>query len=251
MAGHSHSANIRHRKAAVDAKKGAAFSKHAKLIMSAARLGGGDPGMNPRLTLAIEKARADNMPKDKIERAIKKGTGELEGQLLEEIRYEAYGPGGVAMIIDCITDNRNRTAPEMRQMLEKHGGRLAETGSVAWMFEARALVAVAAEGLDEDELTEQVMELGADDLRRAEDDEFEVLGDPTLLSALHQGLKEAGYTVRRAEITMLPKTSVELNLENAEKILSILDAFEAHDDVQTSFSNLEIPDDVLAKLSED
>ena len=249
MAGHSHSANIRHRKAAVDAKKGAAFSKHAKLIMSAARLGGGDPAMNPRLSLAIEKARGDNMPKDKIERAVKKGTGELEGQMLDEIRYEAYGPGGVAMIIDCITDNRNRTAPELRQMLEKHGGRLAEAGSVAWMFEAQALVAVNGEGLDEDQLTEQIMELGADDLRRV-GDEFEVIGDPTRLNTLHKGLLEAGHKVERAEITMTPKTVVELNLENAEKILRILDSLEAHDDVQNSFSNLEIPDDVIAQLSE-
>lgn len=250
MAGHSHSANIRHRKAAVDAKKGVAFSKHAKLIMSAARLGGGDPSMNARLTLAIDKARADNMPKDKIERAIKKGTGELEGQSLEEVRYEAYGPGGVAMIIDCITDNRNRTAPEMRQILEKNGGRLAESNSVAWMFDAQSLVAIQAEGVDEDQLTEKIMDLGADDLR-LEGEEYEVLGNPTVLNTLHKGLREAGYHIERAELTMSPQNLVALDLENARKILKLLDAFEEHDDVQTSFSNLDIPDEIMDQLADE
>lgn len=250
MAGHSHSANIRHRKAAVDAKKGAAFSKHAKLIMTAARLGGGDPAMNSRLALAIEKARGDNMPKDKIERAIKKGTGELEGQALEEVRYEVYAPGGVAMLIDCITDNRNRTASEMRTLLERHNSRLADSGSVAWMFDARSLVAIKAEGVDEDQLTETIMELGADDLKK-DGDEYEVLGDPTRFQALTQGMKDAGYDFLRAELTMMPKTLVTLDLDAANKIFALLDALEEHDDVQSSFSNLDIPDEVLAQLSQD
>ncbi len=247
MAGHSHSANIRHRKAAVDAKKGAAFSKHAKLIMTAARLGGRDVKMNPRLALAIEKARADNMPKDKIERAIKKGMGELEGTQLEEIRYEAYGPGGVAMLIDCLTDNRNRTASDVRHQLEKAGGRLAESGSVGWMFDARAFLVVPAEGVGEDALTETVMELGGEDLKR-EDDVFEIFGDSAQLSTLHKGLIEAGFTVDRLEIAMVPQNTVALDRENAEKIVHLLDALEEHDDVQATHSNLEIPDEVLKDL---
>src|SRR5215216_4868721 len=165
MAGHSQFANIKHRKAAVDKKRSRAFSIHAKAIMTAARLGGGDPKMNARLALASEKARADNTPKDNIERAILKGTGQLPGQMLEDIRYEAYGPGGVGMIIDVVTDNRNRTVPEIRSLLERHGGRLAETNSVAWMFDARAVVGVAAAGRSEDQILEWVMELGGDDLK--------------------------------------------------------------------------------------
>lgn len=248
MAGHSHSANIRHRKAAVDAKKGAAFSKHAKLIMSAARLGGGDAAMNPRLALAIEKARADNMPKDKIERAIKKGTGELEGMQLEDIRYEAYGAGGVAILIDVITDNRNRSASDLRFLLEKQGGRLAESGSVAWMFTARALVVVKAEGVDEEELFELVTELGAEDLERIED-VFEVYAEATLLNQVHTGLRDKGYEIDRAEIAMIPQTTVTLDKETAEKVLPLFDALEEHDDVDTTHSNIEIPDDVLAELA--
>ncbi|MBI4879160.1 MAG: YebC/PmpR family DNA-binding transcriptional regulator [Planctomycetes bacterium] len=248
MAGHSHSANIQHRKAAVDAKKGAVFSKHAKLIGSAARIGGGDPAMNARLALAIEKARADNMPKERIDRAIKRGTGELEGQTFEEIRYEAYGPGGVAMLVDCLTDNRNRTASEMRKLLERFGGRLADAGSVAWMFEARARVEIAAEGVDEDRLTEAVMELGAEDLRR-EGDQFVIVGGAATLSTLHKGIVAAGFKAQKAEIAMIPQNLVTLDRANAEKILRLLDAFDEHDDVQTSHSNLEIPDDIIRELS--
>ncbi len=248
MAGHSHSANIQHRKAAVDAKKGAIFSKHAKLITSAARIGGGDPAMNARLALAIEKARADNMPKERIDRAIKRGTGELAGQAFEEIRYEAYGPGGVAMLVDCLTDNRNRTASEMRKLLERFGGRLADAGSVAWMFEARARVEVAVEGVDEDRLTEAVMDLGAEDLRR-EGDQFVVLAEPTALAPLHKGLVAAGYPAHKAEIAMIPQNLVTLDRTNAERILKLLAAFDEHDDVQASHSNLEIPDDIIRELS--
>ena len=250
MAGHSKFANIRHRKAAVDKKRGAAFSKHAKAVAVAAKLGGGDPAANPRLALAIEKARADNMPKDNIERAIKKGTGELEGVSYEEIRYEAYGPGGVAFLIDCLTDNRNRTAPEMRQLMEKNGGRLAETGAVAWGFDAKALLVVPAEGTDEEKLTEAIMELGADDLKQ-EGDDHEILGDPTLLAAIQNGLRDAGFKVTRAEITMLPQNTVRLDLDGARATMKLLDSLDEHDDVQTTHSNAEIPDEVLAQLAED
>lgn len=251
MAGHSHSANIRHRKERVDARRGKAFSKHARAIMTAARLGGGDPKANPRLALAIEKARADNMPKDRIERAILKGTGELEGaEDLQEVRYEAYGPGGVAILVDALTDNRNRTTAELRHVLDKHGGRMAESGAVAWMFEARALVALQAEGVDEDALIEAAADLGADDVRR-EGDSFWVLGAQQELHRLAEGLRERGFSVERAEIAMMPQSTVTLDRQQAKQILSLIEALEDHDDVQATHSNLEIPDEILAELTAD
>jgi YebC/PmpR family DNA-binding regulatory protein len=248
MAGHSQFANIKHRKGAVDQKRARIFSTHAKAIMTAARLGGADPKMNARLALMIDKARADNMPKDKIERSILKGTGQLEGaNALEDIRYEAYGPGGVALLIDVVTDNRNRTAPELRSMLEKHGGRLAESGSVAWMFDARSTIALKAEGVDEDALTERIMELGADDLKR-EGDEYRVVGDATALSTLEKGLRAAGFEVRKAELAMIPKNPTAVDLETAQKLLDLNDALEEHEDIQNFFSSLEIPPAVMAEL---
>jgi YebC/PmpR family DNA-binding regulatory protein len=248
MAGHSQFANIKHRKGAVDQKRARVFSTHAKAVMTAARLGGADPKMNARLMLAIEKARADNMPKDKIERAILKGTGQLDGGAqLEDIRYEAYGPGGAALLIEVVTDNRNRTAPELRSMLERSAGRLAESGSVAWMFDARALVVVKAEGIDEEKLTETVLEIGADDLKR-EGEEFRVLGDPTSLSLLQQGLKTAGYEVVSAEMAMIPRQANPLDLEAAQRFLELIDALEEHEDVQNYFTNAEVPEAVLAQL---
>ena len=247
MAGHSHSSNIRHRKAAVDAKKGAAFSKHAKLIVSAAKLGGGDPKANPRLQLAIDKARGDNMPKDKIERAIKKGTGELEGVIVEEIRYEAYGPGGAAILIDALTDNRNRSASDLRHLLEKNGGRMADMGAVSYMFNQRALVVVKAEGVEEDALFEAVTDLGAEDLERA-GDVFEVFAEATLLSEVHKGLLEKEFTVESSELVMIPQSSVELDRESAIKVLALLDAVEEHDDVNVTHSNVQISDEILASL---
>lgn len=250
MAGHSKFANIKHRKGAVDKKRGRVFSQHAKAVMTAARLGGGDAAMNPRLALAIEKARADNVPKDNIERAIKKGTGELAGESLEDIRYEAYGPGGVALLVDVLTDNRNRTAPEMRSMMEKHGGRLAETGAVAWSFDARALVTISAESVDEDALTEAVMDLGGDDLSR-EGEEFEIYGAPTSLAQLQRGLTEKGYKVQSAEISMIPQNTIPVDAADAAKILRLLEALEDHEDVQATHSNIEISDEVMAQLEEE
>lgn len=247
MAGHSKFANIKHKKGAADKKRGRVFSQHAKSVMTAARLGGGDPGMNPRLALAVEKARADNVPKENIERAIKKGTGELAGESLEDVRYEAYGPGGVALLVDVLTDNRNRTAPEMRSMMEKHGGRLAETGAVAWSFDARSMVTVTAEGVDEDELTEAVMDLGGDDLKR-EGEEFEIFGDPTALAQIQRGLTEKGYAVQNAEISMIPQNTVPVDAKDASKIMRLIETLEDHEDVQATHSNIEISDEVMAEL---
>ena len=250
MAGHSHASNIKHRKAAVDAKKGAAFSKHSKLIMVAARIGGGDPRFNARLALAIEKARAANMTRDTIERAIKKGTGELEGVRYEEIRYEGYGPGGVAILVDVLTDTRNRTVPEIRTLFDVNGGNLGETNSVAWMFESRAQLTIPAASTTEEKLTDAVLELGADDLALA-GDVFEVLGEPTKLAQLQKAFTEKGFKVEKAEAAMRPKTLTVVDRANAEKMLALLDALDEHDDVQATYSNVDIPDDVAKAIEAD
>jgi YebC/PmpR family DNA-binding regulatory protein len=248
MAGHSQFANIKHRKGAVDKKRARVFSTHAKAIMTAARLGGADPKMNARLALAIEKARADNLPKDNIERAIKKGTGTLEGAAaLEDVRYEATLPGGIAILIDCVTDNRNRTAPEVRSLFDSNGGRLAETGSVAWMFDSRSLVTVKAGGVDEVQLTEAILDLGAEDLKR-EGDEFRILGEPTALAKLTNGLKAAGYDIQKSAHVMLPKNPITLDVEAASKVLDVIDALEEHEDVNDWHGNFEIPPAVIEQL---
>jgi YebC/PmpR family DNA-binding regulatory protein len=250
MAGHSHASNIKHRKAAVDAKKGAAFSKHSKLIMSAARIGGGDPRFNARLALAIEKARAANMTRDTIERAIKKGTGELGGAKLEEIRYEGYGPGGVALLVDVLTDNRNRTGPEMRTLFETHRGNLGEANSVAWMFETKAVLAIPSASTTEDALMEAVLDLGADDLKSA-GEMFEVYAEPAKLALLRQGFTDKGFKVEKAELVPLPKTSTVVGRDDAVTLLQLLDALDEHDDVQSTASNVDIPDDVAKAIEAD
>ncbi len=247
MAGHSHAANIKHRKAAVDKKRAGIFSKHSRAIITAARLGGGDPAMNFRLAFAIEKARADNMPRDTIERAVKRGSGEIEGEQLSEVRYEGYGPGGVALLVDCITDNRNRTAPEMRQTFEKFGGRLADANAVSWMFETKALLTVAKEKTDEEKLTEIVMEIGGEDLTDV-GDVFEVLGDPTTLGQLKDGLIKAGLTLKSADLVMIAKNRVAPDAEQAKKILALVDALDEMDDVQTTWTNAEFSDELLKSI---
>lgn len=248
MAGHSQFANIKHRKGAVDKKRARVFSTHAKAIITAARLGGADPKMNARLALAIEKARADNLPKDNIERAIKKGTGTLEGAAqLEDIRYEATLPGGIAILIDCVTDNRNRTAPEVRSLFDSNGGRLAESGSVLWMFDGRALVTVKAEGVDEDKLMEQILDLGADDLKR-EGDEFRILADPVALAKLTQGVKTAGYDIQESRHVMIPKNPITLDVDSAAKVLDVIDWLEEHEDVTDWHGNFDIPPAVIEQL---
>ncbi len=247
MAGHSHAANIKHRKAAVDKKRAGVFSKHSRAIITAARMGGGDPGMNFKLAFAIEKARADNVPRDTIERAIKRGVGGGEGEQLSEVRYEGYGPGGVALLVDCITDNRNRTAPEMRQTFEKFGGRLADANAVSWMFETKALVAVAKAGVDEEKLTEAVMDIGGEDLTDV-GETFEILGEPASLAQLKDGLAKKAYTVKSADLVMIAKNRVAPEADAARRILALLDALDEMDDVQTTWTNADISDELMKSI---
>lgn len=248
MAGHSHWAGIKHRKGAQDKKRGRIFSKHAKLIMTAARLGGGDPEMNLRLKYAIDKAKADNMPKDNIERAVKKGTGELEGSNLEEVSYEGYGQGGVAIIVEALTDNRNRTGPEMKRLFEKKGGNMGEPGCVAWMFDRKSSFLVKAEGFDEDQLMELVLEIEAEDYS-AEGDNYMITGSPTDFGRINNLLQEReDVEVEQAEITLIPKNTVTVDAETAQKLLALMEALDDHEDAQNCYANFEIPEDLVDEL---
>ncbi len=250
MAGHSKWANIRHRKAAVDAKRGKIFTKLVREIIVAAREGGGDPDSNPRLRTIIEKAKQANMPKEKIEQAIKRGTGELkDGQSLEEIYYEGYGPGGVAILVYTVTDNKNRTAAEIRHIFSKHGGNLGESGCVAWIFERRGWIEVDMEGKDEDELMEVAIEAGADDVE-FEDGKAEIVCEPDSFVDLKTALEKAGYKIVAAEITMLPKNKVKLEGEDARKCLKLMEALEDHDDVQQAYANFEIDEAVMEEIAQ-
>ncbi len=251
MAGHSKWANIRHKKARMDARKGKIFSKIAKEIIAAAREGGGNPDNNLRLRLAIEKARANDVPNENIERAIKRGTGELGGVELEETVYEGYGPGGVAVMLEILTDNRNRTAAEIRHIFSKNGGNLGESGCVAWMFVKKGLIRVEVErsGLDEDQMLEVALEAGAEDMTM-EDDVYEITTDPQDLASVHQEFMDRGIPVEAAEVTMIPKSTVSVHGEEAKKVLKLMDALEEHDDVQNVYANFDIPDEVLASLEQ-
>lgn len=248
MSGHSKWANIKHRKAAQDAKKGVAYQRLTKNIISAAKAGGGDPGANFQLKVAIDRAREGNVPMDNIERAIKRGAGNLEGVSYEDITYEGYGPGGVAVMVEASTDNRNRTASEMRVLFTKVGGAIGELGCVAWNFERRGVVTVAAKGVDEDELLDVAAGAGAEDMSLA-DDSFEVVCEPQLLSDVASAVRDAGYVVTEAEITFEPKNTVEVKTkEEAAKLMLMVERFEEHDDVQNVYSNFEIPDEILEQL---
>jgi YebC/PmpR family DNA-binding regulatory protein len=250
VAGHSKWSNIKHRKARVDAQKGRLFTKLGKQLITAAREGGGDPEVNFRLRLIIDKARAANMPNENIERAIARGTGELEGVTYEEIVYEGYGPGGVAIMLDILTDNRNRTASEIRHLFSRHGGNLGETGCVAWMFDKKGLLTVKKEGLplDEDELLLLALEAGAEDVKD-EDELFEIVTEPGNFEAVKEALAGQGLVFDTAEVTMIPQTTVEIQDDKeAEKLLKLMDALEEHDDVQEVHANFELADGVLAAL---
>jgi YebC/PmpR family DNA-binding regulatory protein len=247
MSGHSHAANVKHKKALVDNKRGKLWSKLSKAIMVAAKMGGGDPDMNIRLRTAILDAKALSMPKDNIERAIKKGTGELEGGNIEEVVYEGYGPCGVAVMCDIVTDNRNRTAPEMRKLFELHGGKLGASNCVGWMFDRKGLFVFAGEQLDEDQLIEVALEAGADDVTHA-GNKLEVTCDPDKYSLVGEALVAAGFTPETKELTRLPKTTVDVSAEDAQKVLSFVEALDDHDDVQSVSANFNIPDEVLAAL---
>lgn len=250
MSGHSKWANIKHKKAAVDAKKGKLWSRLSKGIIIAARTGS-DPSMNPRLRLAIDAAKAVSMPRDNIERAIRRGSGEgSEGVAMEEILYEGYGSGGTAVICEIVTDNRNRTAPEIRKIFESGGGKLGATNCVAWMFDRKGLFVIEAESIEEDALMELALEANAEDVSR-NGDVFEVLCLPEDFSTVAESLEKAGISVVEAEISRIPQNQVEItDLDEAKKILRMMDRLEEHDDVQAVFSNYTIADALMEQLEE-
>ncbi len=248
MAGHSKWANIKHKKMREDARKGRIFTKVAREIIVAARLGGGDPDKNPRLRRAIQLAKSVNMPKENIERAIKRGIGELPGVTYEEVVYEGYGPGGVAIMVEAITDNRNRTVSEIRSIFSKHGGSLGETGCVSWLFERKGVIRIAEEAISEDELMEVAIEAGAEDVK-IEDGLYQVITSFEDYDAVKRAIEEKGIPVESAEITYIPQNTVKVEGEKAEKLLKLLEALESHDDVQHTYANFDIPDEVLAGFS--
>ena len=247
MAGHSHWAGIKHKKAIVDAKRGKLWSKLAKAIIIAAKMGGGDPDTNLRLRYAIDDAKAVSMPKENIIRAIKRGLGEVEGGVPEEVVYEGYGPGGVAVLCEVLTDNRNRTAAEVRKIFEMSDGKLGTAGCVAWMFESKGFFLLPAEATEEERLLELALEAGADDVRRS-GDKFEITCDPAVFREVKAALEAAGLTPDAAQITRLPKTTVDLDAQTAVKVLKLMERLDDHDDVQNVSSNYNIPDDVMKQI---
>jgi YebC/PmpR family DNA-binding regulatory protein len=244
MAGHSKWANIRHRKAAQDAKRGKIYTKLAREITVAAREGGGDPEKNPRLRAAIEKARKFNMPKENIERAIKRGTGELKGETYEEVTYEGYGPGGVAIIVKCLTDNRNRTASEVRHVFSKHGGNLGTSGCVSYLFERKGVITVPADRFDEETVMMAAIEAGAEDVVN-EGEKFVIYTEPGELETVRKGLVDAGVEVEEAKLDLIPTTTTRVEGETAQKVLKLLMALEDLDDVQEVYSNFDMPEEVM------
>jgi YebC/PmpR family DNA-binding regulatory protein len=249
MSGHSHWAGIRFKKAAADAKRGKVWSKLARMIIVSAKNGGGDPASNLALRYAIDKAKAANMPKDTIAKAIKKGTGEVEGVNFEEVLYEGYGPNGVAIMVEALTDNRNRTTPEVKRLFEKHGGSLGTGGCVNWMFSKKGLITVSTAEVDEEQLLEIALNAGADDMENT-GEVCEITCDPDAYEKLKETLKEKEIPTQVAEISMVPQNTVPVNEEGvAKKIISLMDAFEDHDDVQNTYANFDIPDEVMVRLS--
>ncbi|CAG0981629.1 putative transcriptional regulatory protein [Geobacteraceae bacterium] len=246
MSGHNKWSTIKHKKGAADAKRGKTFTKIIKEITVAAKLGGGDPAGNPRLRAAVDKAKSENMPKDNIERAIKKGTGELEGVSYEEIVYEGYGPGGVAVLVECMTDNRNRTVSDVRSTFTKCNGNMGETGCVSWMFDKKGLIVVSKD-VDFEKLFEVALEAGAEDVAD-EEEQFEVLTDPTTFIEVREVLEKAGFAHESAEVTMIPQTMVKLDGKNAENMLKLMDRLEDNDDVQNVYANFDISTEEMEKL---
>ena len=247
MSGHSKWASIKHKKAATDAKRGKIFTKLIREVMMAARNGGGNPDSNPRLRLAIEKAKEENMPAENIKRAVQKGTGEGSANQMEEISYEGYGPAGVAIKLDAVTDNKRRTASEMRSVFSKNNGNLGEVGCVSWMFERKGQISIPRAGVDEDALFTLAIESGAEDVV-SEPDFFQIYTRAEDLEKVKKAVEEGGVKVKSALLTMQPKTTVRIEGKDAEQLLRLLDALEDHDDVQTVYSNFEISDDLLEKL---
>ncbi|HDZ23072.1 MAG TPA: YebC/PmpR family DNA-binding transcriptional regulator [Desulfobacteraceae bacterium] len=247
MSGHSKWSSIKHKKGAADAKRGKIFTRLIREITVAARMGGGDPTGNPRLRSAIAAAKAENMPKENIERAIKKGTGELEGTSYEESSYEGYGPGGVAVLVDCLTDNKNRTVAEVKHAFERHGGNLGEPGCVAWMFDKKGLIVIEKEQVDEEKLLDLALEAGAEDVND-EESEFEVITDPADFEGVKEVIEGADIPYTLAEISMIPKNTVKLEGKKAQQMLNLMQALEDNDDVSNVYANFDIPDDVMEAL---
>ncbi|MBX5440079.1 MAG: YebC/PmpR family DNA-binding transcriptional regulator [Solirubrobacteraceae bacterium] len=248
MAGHSKWAGIKHKKAIVDARRGKLFTKLARAITVAAKEGGGDPDGNPALALAIQKAKDASMPKDNIERAIARGTGAgTDADALETVVYEGYGPGGVAMLVEAVTDNRNRTGAEIRHLFSKHGGNLGEPGSVAYLFDKTGTILVDAERYSEDDLLPAI-EAGAQDIA-VDDDVYEVLTDPADVASVRQALEDAGIEIQSAEIAQRPKSTVPLDEEGARKVLKLIDALEDNDDVDTVHANYDVSADVMEAIA--
>ncbi|CAG37637.1 YebC/PmpR family DNA-binding transcriptional regulator [Desulfotalea psychrophila] len=250
MSGHSKWSTIKRKKGANDAKRGKIFTRLIKEITVAARGGGGDPEGNPRLRSAILVAKSENMPKDNITRAIKKGTGEIAGEVYDEILYEGYGPGGVAVLVECMTDNRNRTVADIRHYFAKNNGNLGEAGCVSWMFEKKGLILVDKATITEDELMDQALEAGAEDVVEDET-EFQVLTNPTELDAVRGAMEAAGIAFVDASISMLPKNVVDVTDEKVGKnLLRLLESLEDHDDVQNVHSNFDIDEELMEQLAE-
>ncbi len=249
MSGHSKWSTIKHKKGRADAKRGKLFTKIIKEITVAAREGGGDPDANPRLRAAVAAAKAANMPADNISRAIQRGTGELPGVTYEEVRFEGYGPGGVAVMLECLTDNRNRTVPEVRHLFTKHGGNLGENGSVGWLFTRRGLILVSrTDDLDEDWLMEQVLEAGADDLDTEDAEYYRIFTAPDELHQVKEALEAAGVAIETAEFDMEPSTTVALEGKKAHQMIRLMEAFEDHDDVQNVWANFDIDEAILESV---
>ena len=244
MSGHSKWSSIKHKKAANDSKRGKLFSKLIKEITVAVRASGADPEMNPRLRTAIATAKSNNVPNDNIEKAILRGTGELEGVDYEEITYEGYGPGGIALMIEVLTDNRNRAVAEVRHALTKHGGSIGERGCVSWMFEKRGLIAVDQENTDEEELFMVAADAGADDITPL-GNTIEIITPFDAFDSVRTAVEEAGIQVEVAEISMIPQNMVELEVKEAEKVIRLMEALEDSDDVQKVYANFDIPDEIL------
>jgi YebC/PmpR family DNA-binding regulatory protein len=248
MSGHSHWAGIKYKKAVIDAKRGKIWSKLARMIMVAARAGGGDPSQNLSLRYAIDKAKAANMPKDTIEKAIKKATGELGTVNFEQVLYEGYAPAGVAIMVEALTDNRSRTAPEIKRLFERHGGSLGTTGCVNWMFSKKGLITVGTTDADEEQLLEIALAAGADDMQNT-GDVYEITCDPDAYEKLKETLKQRNIPTQITEVSMVPQNTVPVNnVATARKIISLMEAFEDHDDVQNTYANFDIPDDIMSRL---
>jgi YebC/PmpR family DNA-binding regulatory protein len=251
MSGHSHWATIKHKKAAVDAKRGKQWSKLAKAIIVAARHGGADLEMNLRLRAAIDAAKAVSMPKENIQRAVKRGAGELDAATIEEVVYEGYASGGVAVLCEVLTDNRNRTAPEIRKIFDISDGKLGATGCVAWMFEKKGIFSVAADKADEDKLMEVALDVGADDVKRV-GDQFEITCDPSAYRKVSDGLAAAGIQPDSQDISLLPKNTVDVeDPDVARKVLKLMERLDDHDDVQSVSANFNIPDAIMAAVAEE